>query len=175
MGGTVIGHIDYDGYPRQPMECSADSSCPAGLRCFHLTAEVGICDAPSPPSVDQCTPADRLDTPPFEQKSSDACGCNGLSCTTGLRCRYVEATCSCGSSGHNVCVDTPCASPSDCTDGTVCRPSSYILGPGERCVVRSCASDADCSDCIAHGRCVVVLRIPSQAGEVRIAGIRCEY
>jgi hypothetical protein len=65
LGGFIIGHIDYDGYPRRPMECSADSSCPAGLRCFHLTAEVGICDAPSPPSVDQCPPEDRLDTPPF--------------------------------------------------------------------------------------------------------------
>jgi hypothetical protein len=175
-GSTSAGHIDYGGaYPKPPVECGADGSCPTGLTCFHLTAEIGVCDDPAPPATTECTPKEKLDTPPFEAQSMDECACNGASCGEGQICHFIEATCSCPTAGHNVCVDTPCTSPADCPDGMVCRPSSYILASGERCIARSCTGDADCTDGAEHGRCMLSLKVPSQAGEVHIDSIRCHY
>ena len=170
-------HIEFVcGYPRPPAECGADGSCPAGKKCFQLTKEIGICDDPAPSDSTECTPLDKLDTPPFESRSTDECGCAGLTCASGSRCRWIEATCSCPSSGHNQCVDTPCESPADCTGDDVCTPPSFIL-PGRtgRCLAAPCHSDMDCIDGAAHGVCALTLRAPLQAGTVSIEKIACSF
>ena len=145
-----------------PEECGMMGACPAALRCFQLTQDFGVCDRAEPPTSGACTGND------------DACGCDDLTCESGEVCIAVEETCSCAPSLRNVCVESVCQTESDCTDGTVCTPSSYLLPGTGRCLEPRCSRDADCVDG-QNGRCSLLLVPPLQSGEIRIADIRCVY
>jgi hypothetical protein len=116
------------------MPCAPDGSCPDGKVCFRLTDELSVCDVAQPIYPDAgCTPA----------------------CEEGKVCRPGGGGCL----PPPYCWETPCRSPADCGEGTVCTPPSLVgatnnfplVGPG-RCTPRSCQSDRDCTRG-PNGRC----------------------
>ncbi len=180
IGGAGSPSIDYGGGPSvaeshidythsgggRVVTCAPDGSCPDGKKCYQITKEVGICDDLASATATECTPPGMLLEP-------DQCGCGGLTCPAGSWCRWAVQTCSCTTNkGNNVCVDNPCASPADCTGGSVCTPPSLMWDA--RCVMPVCHSDADCN-AAEQGRCQVVIESPFQQGELQLYGTRCWY
>jgi hypothetical protein len=174
--GSTIRVVARNAYQQAPLPalCGADGSCPSGQVCFHLAAELAVCDVPYPPSSDQCAAQNGFGV--------DKCGCNGLACGPGRICREVSVECSCGPGFYNDCVDTACSSSTDCPSGSVCTPPSFILPVGApnpidatgRCFTPFCTSDSDCVDG-SGGRCALLLTEPQQAGQTRLTAVRCVY
>jgi hypothetical protein len=154
-----------------PLECRDPGDCQTGERCYRLAEQLGICDRDTSDwgcTADECS-----------------CGQGGgpaeeaeVACPRDQRCVTYEETCSCAPSYLAGCVEAGCASDQDCVDGTVCTPPSYMFPPvatqGARCRTPLCTRDEDCVDG-PRGRCSLLLTPPSQAGEVRLQGIRCVY
>ena len=137
--------------------CAADGDCPNGQICFHLAAELGVCDVPEEPPTDAvCEPA-------------CAAGQDAIRQAGGV-CDF-----------ESYCFAAGCTSASDCSDGAVCTPPSLIhdgnWGPG-RCLHRFCTSDQDCT-AAPGGRCAIVQRAAFNFGcngaWVRDASIACVY
>lgn len=152
------------------VQCGADDSCPEGQSCYRLARELGICDAKQVEAT-ECALGPSV-TGDDARATSNQCACDGLSCDEGQICRRMVETCSCGINWANKCVDKACAQPSDCSDGTVCRPSSLIVST--RCLAPECQSDADC-DRGLQGRCSAILFAPLQSGEFHLESVSCVY
>jgi hypothetical protein len=115
-----------------------------------------------------------LPPPAGEACPSELDGLDGLPCGAGQTCISIEQTCSCAGGRHNACVESACASPNDCPDGTVCTPSSYLFDADARCLTPTCTRDADCN-ADGPGRCALLLEPPLQAGETYLSGVVCVY
>jgi hypothetical protein len=131
-----------------------------------MTAELAVCN-PDRAAATTCTPPDMLGT------STDQCGCNGLTCAAESRCVSIEDTCSCKPTRSNRCVDTPCATPSDCPAGSACTPTRFIIGGQQGRCLKGCTSDSQCTEG-AEGRCSLLYRPPLQGGEYG-ARLKCVY
>lgn len=171
MGVDGDGHLFYstDSVRGNPVVvCTRLERCAAPSVCFELTTEFGICDAAQAVERTECTPPEQA------RLGMDECGCEGRGCGVGETCIAFEDTCSCAPAFHNICVPTACEAPSDCSDGSVCTPSGFILSPEERCSTPACAGDADCT-ADGQGRCALMLNVPLQGGELRLLGVECVY
>ena len=166
----VLGMSNLGGV--SPLQCDATGTCPVGQTCFHLTAELAICDLSQQTQSGQCS---------TNSTFPDACGCNGMNCGAEQVCVSVADECSCAPNHHNECEDRTCDNPSDCMGGAVgnvCTPTSYILAAGYyapiahgRCFFPECTSDADC----AGGRCALILSVPVQGGSVHMSKVGCVF
>jgi hypothetical protein len=167
-GGGVLERVfsaDY-GYPFL-VPCDANGACPAGEQCFRLAAELAICDKAERPVQTNCA-----------NSGVDECGCNGAGCGAGQTCASVAYT----AHFENDCLDTPCASPGECTNGTVCTPTSLILGRQPtampvvgRCFTPACRSDADCTGGV-EGRCALLkTRQLAVAGTTYLDKVGCVF
>jgi len=152
-GGPALDRIfEFGNFSPRPMPkpCDASGACPDGQTCFRLTADVTVCDVAQRAVPTTCS------------WPTDECECAGRTCGAGTVC--VQTTDS--ASSVNKCLEPSCASPSQCSAGSVCTPTSFILGhlgasvPGGlsagRCFTPVCRSDADCSGG-GGGRCALVL------------------
>lgn len=163
----------FGGVSRLDMvQCGADDSCPEGQSCYRLARELGICDAKQVEAT-ECAPGPSL-TGEDARATYNQCACDGLRCGEGQICRRMEETCSCAPNQANKCVDKACVQPSDCSNGTVCRPSSLIVPIGGRCLAPECQSDADCNQGF-QGRCSAILLAPAQRGEFHLESVSCVY
>jgi hypothetical protein len=162
---------------QKPEDCSVTGTCSSGT-CFRLTPDLAVCSPTAQLPANQCSVQTGFSIP-------DECGCGGLTCAAGATCVSVALTCSCQPTSYNACVETACASPTDCGGGSVCTPTAYILPAPQgtsfptstagRCFAPACASDAVCADGVA-GRCALVLSKPNpQQGDLRLVGVRCVY
>ena len=161
--------------PAGGYELCNQGTCSGGKRCFQLTRELGLCDGPEVTEATDCSPSFNADEQP------DECGCaptggaggeGGLaarSCSPGKVCRMLTERCSCAPKTANTCVETACETPSDCAEGSVCVPSSLIVGA--RCIEVECGGD---SDCASEERCVAMLNQPQQAGDTFLSWVRCQ-
>ena len=166
--GLIFDNGGRGNYPSLE-RCDPNGGCSAGNVCFHLTADIGLCDTAQPPVATMCTMGGFGGSPP------DECSCDAGTCGAGQICVNWQSDQSTGVwSSHNVCVDPACTDPSDCAAGTVCTPSSFILAGQAPCLQPLCTSDTDCTDG-NDGRCSLVLRTPPQNGRVSIVAIRCVY
>ena len=152
-------------YPQLP-PCDANGACPEGQTCFHLAAELAVCDI-----------AQRLVQTACPNTGVDKCACGGLTCAAGLSCAAVPYD----FHFQNDCLETPCTSPEDCAGGSVCTPTSLILGSGAttsppvgRCFTPLCTSDAACTGGV-DGRCAVVMTVPGPAGTAHLDKIGCVF
>jgi hypothetical protein len=162
----VMGNVTF-------RSCTGNADCQSPRVCFRLTNAAGICDLPQPMEATTCghRPPSSPVGPP------DECACEGLSCSPGFVCIAEAQLCSCDAPTSNHCVDTACSSPADCSNGTVCRPSSFIVGSGDtggRCVSPKCHFDSDCT-VAPKGWCAVSVNEPPQAGVSTLSAIHCAY
>ncbi|HWP07531.1 MAG TPA: hypothetical protein VNN72_17395, partial [Polyangiaceae bacterium] len=156
--------------PIAPTLCSLTKDCDAPQVCFLLTSDFGLCDTPQPTPSTECTGSGELPN----DGTTDECGCDGLTCAADQTCVSIVHTCSCAPAYHNVCVASACAARSDCPDGTVCTPSSFIDTPFDRCQSRHCTADSECT-VDGPGRCALFLNPPLQGGETHLDGVECVY
>ena len=138
-----------------PSPCDATGSCPEGLTCFHLAAELAVCDIPQSPVRTTCS------------FTTDECDCSGRTCASGLVCVTLQES----AHSYNTCLQTACAAPSDCAGGTVCTPTSLIVKTPGRCFTPACRSDADCSGGV-DGRCALVVEFN---GGPRLERVGCVF
>jgi hypothetical protein len=156
-------------------ECSSSGTCADGMTCFRLSQELALCDGPPLPPDDACNQ-------PMGALAKQECHCNGLSCQGGLICTAAQEYIASGPLVLNGCVESPCATPTDCADGMVCTPASLIIPKwastlqraGLRCTRPACQSDLDCVDG-EHGRCSLLTKAPTQSGQRALIDIRCAY
>ena len=119
--GLIFDNGGRSNYPSLE-RCDANGGCSSGKVCFHVTPDIGLCDAPEPPAVTMCTMGGFGGNPP------DECSCNGSTCAADEVCINVQEEGSGGLFGrYNACVDTACVShptalPDDLHADLVHRP-----------------------------------------------------
>ena len=158
--------------------CGLNDACSTLRACFHLTPDLAVCGLAANRAATACGNG--------ASSHPDDCGCNGLACPADQACvqvyDYPPANAR-DAGAYNTCVDSPCTSPSDCADGTVCRPGEFIRAAGYpdsagrpatgRCFRTACQSDSEC-DNQPGGRCALVYHNNGNGG-LDIFGVRCVY
>jgi hypothetical protein len=138
-----------------PSPCDATGACPEEQTCFHLAAELAVCDIRQSPVRTTCG------------STVDECDCSGRTCAGGLVCVTLQES----AHFYNTCLQTACTAPADCAGGTVCTPTSLIVRSPGRCFPPACRSDADCSGG-AEGRCALVVQFN---GGPRVERVGCVF